>query len=197
MTSNQFDEDYYITGNYDHYLTKFYQEGVEIVERLLSIVKLESEAKILDAGCGMGGVVMAFRDRGYKAIGTEISDYCIKNSPLKGCIQKIGVTSLPFEDNSFDLVVCQDVLYYLSHKQVFQAVNELVGVTRKYLYIEVISKGSPNSNQLINPDKLRKARNLMTKQSWLEIFIRQGLKPLCQVYSLEENPDFNYLFEKR
>jgi SAM-dependent methyltransferase len=163
----------------------------------LSKIELKLKANILDVGCGMGGVIKAFRDCDFVAVGTEISDYCLKHSPVKKYLQKVGVTSLPFEDNYFDLVICQDVLCYLDRKQIYQAVKELVGVTKQYLYIEVISKGSPNSKQSVNPDRLRKSKNLLTKQEWFKVFCSENLRPLSKVYSIEDNPDFNYMFLKQ
>ncbi|MBU1085166.1 class I SAM-dependent methyltransferase [Patescibacteria group bacterium] len=196
MKSSLFDKDYYSSDNYNDYLTGYKKEGEEFVKLLLGLIKLKPEAKILDVGCGMGGVIKAFRELGFEAFGTEVSEYCLKKSPVKKFIQKIGVTSLPFEDNFFDLVICQDVLCYLNRKQVHQAVNELVGVTKDYLYIEVITKGSPNSRQSVNPDKLRKAENLLAKREWFKLLSLKGLKPLKKVYLTKDNPDFNYLFKK-
>ncbi len=196
MKDDWFNQVYYSTDGYDDYLTNYIKQGEQITQKLLNNLELKPTAKILDVGCGMGGTVMAFRKRGLNAIGTEISKYCLKNSPVKRHLHRAGVISLPFKNNQFDLVICQDVLCYLNPKQIFQAIKELSGITNHYLYLEVITKHSPNAKQSINPDKLRKSENLLTKKQWLKILTQENLQPIKKLFKDEENPDFNYLFKK-
>lgn len=81
--------------------------------------------KILDAGCGPG-TAFSYLKRYGQLIGVDASDealrYARKHNQVK--IVKASVSSLPFKDNSFDLVVCLDVLYHLWVKNINQALKE-------------------------------------------------------------------------
>lgn len=71
------------------------------------------ESKILDAGCGTGFNLQAFRVFGTTFgcdIAPEAVDFCRKRGPVR--LVRAGVESLPFRDASFDLVTLLDVLYH-------------------------------------------------------------------------------------
>lgn len=197
MLNNQFDKNYYSTGGYDDYLSRFALDSEKDVKKILRFAKLKQGTKTLDVGCGMGGLIMALRKRGFESFGTEVSDYCLNASPMKEYMVKTEVTKLPFEDDRFELVTCQDMLCYLNRRQLEGAVGEMTRVTSKYLFIEVIAKGSVNSKQSVNPDSLRKEENLLSETDWLKLLAKQQLKPVGRVFRRDENADFNYLWIKK
>jgi SAM-dependent methyltransferase len=75
-------------------------------------------ARVLDLGCGNGDVVQGWLDLGYDAYGC---DFKFKPGPLVEPLQQSGRLSaidqepyrLPFPDNSFDLLVTQQVLEHV------------------------------------------------------------------------------------
>jgi methionine biosynthesis protein MetW len=87
--------------------------------------------RVLDVGCGDGltsGIWL--RDRGCDYIGVDVSENAVRDSSNAGFhAQKIeDAAKLPFPDDSFDVVVCIEVLEHLfsPHK----AVEEIVRVLR-------------------------------------------------------------------
>lgn len=87
-------------------------EELEIV--LQSIPK---GSKILDVGCGTGHLTNWLKEKGYDVFGLEPSEemykYAVKNFP--GIDFKKGISSsLPYDDNFFDIVIAIEVLRYLS-----------------------------------------------------------------------------------
>lgn len=73
-------------------------------------------ATLLDVGCGTGHVLSALRERGFTGSGVDGSEAMLKHARRvnPGVEFTQGyVTSLPFEDDSFDWVVCIEVLRYL------------------------------------------------------------------------------------
>lgn len=84
--------------------------------------------KVLDYGCGSGNNSAFFLEQGYDVHGTEITEAAL---PL--IAENVGATenfliidpdatTLPFEDNSFDFIFSNQVLYYLGSGRHIQAV---------------------------------------------------------------------------
>ena len=77
-----------------------------------------------------------------------------------------------------------------------KAIEGLVQVAKHYLYVESIYKNSPNSNQKLNPDSLRKDENLLKANEIKTIFERNNTFFLEPLYRKEKFRDFNGIFVK-
>src|SRR5262245_30105777 len=90
-------------------------------------------ARILDVGCGTGEYVRRANELGFAASGLEPADAmreaAIKKNPGASIVSGIA-TELPYPDESFDLVICIEVLRYLDLSDVRQALHELRRVLR-------------------------------------------------------------------
>lgn len=86
--------------------------------------------KILDAGCGPGANLPHLKKYG-DVIGVDLSKEALKFARERGKVQKGDITKLKFNDNSFDLVVCMDVLYHMWIKDVSLALKEFNRVLKK------------------------------------------------------------------
>jgi len=84
--------------------------------------------RTLDYCCGDGGTALFLAEHGAKAIGVDISDMSIKNAKAKALRKKLDkqvsfyvmdAESLKFEDNYFDLIVCNGVLHHLNIKKAY------------------------------------------------------------------------------
>lgn len=76
---------------------------------------LSKNAKILDAGCGTGGTITYLQKAGFKNVqgvdsSNEALKYC-RTRKIKN-VQKSSILKLPYAANSFDCVICLDVLYH-------------------------------------------------------------------------------------
>jgi len=90
---------------------------------VLKLIGDVKNKKILDAGCGEGYFLSVINSN--KKIGVELSEkrisQALKSYPdLK--IKIADVTHLPFEDNTFDVIVCSEVLEHVSGYE--QAIKE-------------------------------------------------------------------------
>jgi SAM-dependent methyltransferase len=85
--------------------------------------------RILDAGCGTGGLLANVRAEAWK-VGIEISTEGIRLARSRGfALVRGSVSALPFADSSFDAVVSIDVLCH-SGVEEGQAVEEAARVLR-------------------------------------------------------------------
>lgn len=102
-----------------------------LLRSVLPRVQPQAGPALLDVGCGRFGVAAFLR--GVEVVGVD------KNAPAEAvtgfAFQRGDVTALPFQDRSFALVSCVDVLENLPLAEHEQAINELVRVASRALLI--------------------------------------------------------------
>lgn len=86
--------------------------------------------RVLDAGCGTGGFLRWVLDRGSfaSAAGVDVSSAAIeyaRHRVPEADLHCSSLSSLPFADESFELVVCNDVLQHVAEEQVDASLREL------------------------------------------------------------------------
>jgi SAM-dependent methyltransferase len=103
---------------YQHYSPRTYERSdywLTIFRALADrIVETIGPRRVLDAGCAMGLLVEALRERGVEADGVDVSTYAIAHAPepVKAYCRVASVTEpLPAR---YDLIVCIEVLEHLS-----------------------------------------------------------------------------------
>ena len=93
-----------------------------MIKRITAILEklgiaLSKDAHMLDFGCGAGRTVYSFRDQGYmNVVGYDIQNYLELRHPEDRSLFHIaepGVMRLPFKDESFDLVISDQVLEHV------------------------------------------------------------------------------------
>lgn len=90
----------------EHWLSFFSRIADHIVREI-------RPRRVLDAGCAMGLLVEALRERGVEAFGLDLSSYAIARVPApvrEFCWQASITDEL---DERYDLIVCQEVLPHL------------------------------------------------------------------------------------
>jgi len=80
--------------------------------------KVGSDASVLDFGCGAGELVKAYREKGYQAYGCDVGfkdGLDVAAMQNNGMIRLIDLESyrIPFDDDTFDLVVSDQVLEHV------------------------------------------------------------------------------------
>jgi SAM-dependent methyltransferase len=119
---------------------------------------IPANARVLDYGCGSANNAVFFTQKGYTVSGVDVAPsfkkLVEKNFELHN-IDKANLdnyklidpdsTSLPFEDNTFDFVFSNQVLYYLPNEEHLKAVNnELKRVLKPNGYVFFTMMGPKN-----------------------------------------------------
>ena len=93
----------------------------KMVHNLLEINLKNKKLKILDVGCGTGGLMDELTQKGHSVWGLDISQEALEFCALRGHINlKLGsATSIPFEDQSFDVVTGIGVIEHLEDDDKF------------------------------------------------------------------------------
>ena len=137
------------------WLQSFDDFARNIVERL-------DPATVLDAGCAMGMLVEALRDRGVEAYGFDISSYALSRAreDIRGYLWEASLGDpLP---RAYDLIVCIEVVEHLSRTEGQAAVENLCRQTDQVLL-------STTPEHYEEPTHL----NVQPPEYWAELFARQ------------------------
>jgi len=153
----------------------------------------------LDIGCGMGQLVGELRKKNIDARGIEISTYALEKASVnvKDYLSFGDIVDIPYDDNSFDLVVSYDVLEHLERSHLQRAIKESIRVSRRWVLHKVYTR----ENKWIHflHDKDHSQRSVLTQEYWLNLFkyipnvavSKKGMRIhslLETLFLLEKNP---------
>lgn len=116
---------------FQHQDNLWWYKGMRVINEglLKRYLPKNKSLKILDAGCGPGAALVYLSQFG-EVIGVDISEEALQFAKKRGRVIKGDVSSLPFRDETFDVVVCLDVLYH-QWVHVEKALSEMKRVLRK------------------------------------------------------------------
>jgi 2-polyprenyl-3-methyl-5-hydroxy-6-metoxy-1,4-benzoquinol methylase len=126
---------------YDHdYFLSDYCEGHErfaedrglspLKERQLAMLGVTPGTRVLDAGCGRGEVLLAAAALGAQVAGIDYAQAAVEISlqtlaEVPGAdVRRGSVDDLPWDDGSFDRIICGDVIEHLDERQAAGALRE-------------------------------------------------------------------------
>jgi len=142
---------------------------------ILKIVKkfadLSLSKKILDAGCGTGGVISKFSNCDL-IVGNDMNFESLKwgkktNRIINGI--QASITNLPFRDNEFDISISSEVLEHVDNDQA--ALEELCRVTKSRIIFTV-----PAHNYLwTNSDDILLHKRRYSKSELLALVKKSGM----------------------
>lgn len=139
-----FDKDYFENGvktgksNYQDYswerLGSYFKDTAQHIKN-----KFQPKT-VLDVGCAKGFLVKALNDIGIEAQGVDVSEYALEKSIVPDKTKFGKAQELPFEDDSFDVVVAFDILEHIPTKDVQKVCKELLRVAKKWVIVRVVTE---------------------------------------------------------
>jgi DNA gyrase subunit B len=101
----------------------------ELLTAHADLTRVSTDAKVLDVCCGSGVVGASFKDRVGSVVGLDLTPEMIAMAETRlDKVYRGDVYDMPFEDNSFDMVVNREVLHLLPRPE--QPVSEMFRVLR-------------------------------------------------------------------
>jgi predicted TPR repeat methyltransferase len=107
-------------------------------EKVLKTIQgagFNKNAKILDMGCGTGGMISYLIKNGYTNIeGFDYAESAVSFSISRNLNVKqlnIDLLSQKYEENQFDIIICNDVFYSLSNGQISTVLKSVKNMLRK------------------------------------------------------------------
>ena len=103
------------------------------------ILRVSGPCRILDVGCGTGGLVLALLRSGFDAAGVDISsvaiDHAVKAAP--GRCQVATASALPFPTDAFPMVTSINFIEHLHERDVAEVMDEMWRICSDTLYLRI------------------------------------------------------------
>ena len=135
-----------------------YQRRKEETLTWVASLRLPSDARIIDVGCGTGRTAVAIAQMGFSVLALDrvpamldqTQRHAAEAMVANQVIPKLGdVSALQFENHSFHLTIALGLLPWVSDPS--QALGEMLRVTRRDGYLILSSDNSCRLNYLLDP----------------------------------------------
>ncbi len=157
-----------------YYNIRFWQPVIPTFKKHFG---LTSSSSLLDIGCGKGFMLHDFAELipGIKVKGIDISEYAIENAieDMKPHVQIANAKELPFENDSFDVVISINTVHNLEREECAQALREIECVSRGKSFITVDAYQNDEEKELMLAWNLT-GRTIMHMDEWKDFFKEVG-----------------------
>ena len=156
------------------YNSRFWQPVVPDFQKQYNLTK---DSKVLDVGCAKGFMMHDFSEMipGIKVQGIDVSKYAIENCmpSVKDFVQVADARELPFEDNSFDLVISVTTVHNFDREECIQALQEIERVSKKNAFITVDAYRNDLEKEAMHAWNLT-AKTILHVDEWKKLFEEAG-----------------------
>lgn len=156
------------------YQPRFWQP---VIPDLKKFYDLSAASRVLDVGCAKGFMLHDMRELipGIEVAGIDISEYAIENAmeDVRPFLQVGTATELPYEDDSFDLVVSVTTVHNLERDQCARSLQEIERVSRGGKFITVDAYQNEVDRERMDAWNLT-ALTYMHADEWAEFFREVG-----------------------
>lgn len=149
----------------------------QLKERVWALLQPKSTDEVLDVACGTGLVSAWFHGRVAKITGADITEAMFAQAKTR--LDEVVLTpaeSLPFEDDSFDIVICRQGTQFMDDAQ---AIREMVRVLRPggtVCVINLCAYGEEDRAEYFEILRLRNParRNFYLREDLQRLFVQAG-----------------------
>jgi SAM-dependent methyltransferase len=139
--------------------------------------QLSPKAAVLDVGCAKGFMMHDFKELMPEMTirGIDVSTYALLEAipDMKPFIETANAKTLPFPDNSFDLVISINTIHNLDLADCKEAIREIQRVTRKHSFITVDAWHTEEERERLLKWNLT-ALTYMHVDEWKKLFAEVG-----------------------
>jgi len=160
-------------GGYSYHSRFWSQVAVDI----LDMYGLKSSVKILDIGCAKGFLLYDLAEIMPDAtlVGVDISEYALNNAKHHERVSfaRADAHSLPFADNSFDLVLSINTVHNLPRALCIKAMSEMQRVSSANCFVMVDGWRTEKERQSLE-DWILTAETVLSVDGWIDLFAEAG-----------------------
>jgi ubiquinone/menaquinone biosynthesis C-methylase UbiE len=130
------------------FLSRFVRKRTGLNE-FRDVLDFSDKVRGLDYGCGIGRHTILMREFGLEAYGLDISSHAVATARqqalffgFKDMLERFVVSDgmcIPFQDNYFDITVCEAVLDSMIFDLARKDLAEMARVTKRYLFVSLIA----------------------------------------------------------
>ncbi|MEK6970147.1 MAG: methyltransferase domain-containing protein [archaeon] len=118
----------------------FAKPKVDAIARLIGIT---SQTMLLDVGCGTGFFTHYWKEKTPHVVGMDFSHEMLAKNNVPDLVRG-SAEALPFDDQSFDVVFCSNLLHHVESP--VDVVKEMARVTRRYVVLSEPNARNPLMN---------------------------------------------------
>lgn len=148
-----------------------------VIPTFMKYYDLQEDAKILDVGCAKGFMLYDFKRLHPKlnVRGIDISEYAINNSKeeVREYLDVGCASSLPYEDNSFDLVISTTSIHNLPKGLCAKALQEVERVAKGKSFVTLDAYRNDDEKKRMEAWNLT-AKTYMHVDEWKKFFDQIG-----------------------
>ncbi|TDF39453.1 class I SAM-dependent methyltransferase [Alteromonadaceae bacterium M269] len=156
------------------YMPRFWQP---VVPDLISHFNLKADSSLLDVGCAKGFMLYDLLQHmpEMQVSGLDISEYAIENAKpeVKDLLQVGDAKALPYEDDSFDVVMSINTVHNLEKDECAAALQEIMRVSRGKAFITVDAYRNDEEQERMMQWALT-AKTIMHVDDWKSFFKEVG-----------------------
>lgn len=145
----------------------------EVVKDFVEYYNLKDGSKILDVGCAKGFMLYDFKkyNNTFELHGIDISNYAIENSvdEVKENLKVADAKALPYDDNSFDLVISINTIHNLDEKDCAISLKEISRVSKGNAFLTVDAYRNDEEKKRMYAWNLT-AKTIMSVDDWIKFF---------------------------
>jgi len=157
-----------------NYHPRFWQP---VIPAFRNHLELSADSSVLDVGCGKGFMIHDIAEliQGITVKGIDISEYAILNTieDMKLNVQVGDAISLPFADNSFDVVIAINTVHNLDKKDCGKALQEIERVSNGFSFITVDAYHNNEEKEAMHSWNLT-GKTIMHADEWKIFFNEIG-----------------------
>ena len=157
-----------------NYLPRFWQPVIPTLQQHFG---LSPSSSVLDVGCAKGFMMhdLANLIPGIAVKGIDVSEYAINNAmeDMRAHVQVADARKLPFQDNSFDVVISINTVHNLVREECGKALQEIERVSRGRSYITVDAYRTAEEKERMYAWNLT-AQTIMHVDEWKAFFAEVG-----------------------
>lgn len=113
-----------------------------------NIIEFLKPGVAVDIGCGPGALISLLKENGFDGChGVDISEEAkqMAEPSIRDRIKVAPAWQTGFEDSSFDLVICREVLEHLTVAQIFATIKEMCRISSDKVYVTTRFHPEPES----------------------------------------------------
>ena len=153
-----------------NYNPKFWQP---VIPTFVDYWKLNSKSSVLDVGCAKGFMLYDIKKLipGIKVSGIDISHYAVNSADEKisKFLQVGNAKSLPYDDNSFDVVISINTIHNLDKDECGMAIREISRVSKINSFITVDAFRTEEEKRRMFEWNLT-AKTILSVDEWKKFF---------------------------
>ena len=156
------------------YMSRFWQPVIPTFKNYWDLTKSSS---VLDVGCAKGFMLYDFQQiiPGITVKGIDISEYAIENSmnEIRNHVSVANAINLPFDDNSFDVVISVNSVHNLEREECAKALQEIERVSKGKSFITVDAYSNIDEKNKMFEWNLT-AKTILSIDEWKNVFNETG-----------------------